>query len=69
MLKLYGQSVLCIAFLIANCLAIQWAFAAMNLRSDIAFFLGLAGLILLVLTDGLVLTRVCTKFLPKERSL
>jgi hypothetical protein len=69
MLKLYGQSVLWIAFLIANCCAIQWAFAGMNFKSDITFFLGLAGLILLVLTDGLVLARVCTKFLPKERSL
>jgi hypothetical protein len=65
--KFYGQSVLWIAFLIANCYAMQWAFAGMNYRSDLTFFLGLAGLILLILTDGLMLTRVWTKFLPKER--
>jgi hypothetical protein len=64
MKKFYGQSILWIAFLIANCYALKLAFAGMNYKSDLTFFLGLAGLILLVLTDGLTLKRTIMRFLP-----
>lgn len=64
MKKFYGQSILWIAFLIANCCALKLAFAGMSYESDLTFFLGLAGLILLVLTDGLMLKRTFMKFLP-----
>ena len=69
MKKFYEQSILWIAFLIANCYALKLAFAGMNYQSDLTFFIGLAGLILLVLTDGLMLTRTFMKFLPKEHLL
>lgn len=54
-----------IAFVVVNCYGLKWAFAAMSYKSDLAFFLGMIGLALLIAVDGLILIRVFNAVLPK----
>ncbi len=61
----YLKTILWLLFFIANCYAVKYSFAGMSYSSDLTFYLGLVGLVLLIVTDFLILTRVFNKHQPK----
>jgi hypothetical protein len=54
-----------IAFLVINYYALHLIFAAMTYPSDLSFFVGIGGLLLLLWTDTLIAIRVVRKPQPK----
>jgi uncharacterized integral membrane protein len=56
--KIYLKTVLWLVFIIANILAVETAFAAMTYKSDLTFYLGASGLVLLLVTDCLIVKRL-----------
>jgi hypothetical protein len=54
-----------IVFFIVNCYAIKWACAGMSYRSDLTFFLGFAGLLLLIAVDIVIGISVLKAILSK----
>jgi Na+-driven multidrug efflux pump len=64
-LKAYLWIVAWVMFFLANCYAVKFAFEGMSYNSDFTFFVGLIGIVLLIVTDALFLVFVFKKRQPK----